>query len=122
MRVYGIFIIGLYLLFGGIPNVYKKLVSAMYILNILFQSLFNLATPILLMLGLSWLLVEKCSAPRWLYAVLGVLGAIVGFVSMIKFIVSACESLERLEKERAERNKEAKGKNQSNENHTKTEL
>ena len=79
--------------------VYGKIVNAMYIFNILFQSLFNLATPILIMLGLSWLLVEKCSAPRWIYAILGVLGAIVGFISMIKFIVKACESLERLEKE-----------------------
>lgn len=100
--------------------VYGKIVNAMYIFNILFQSLFNLATPILIMLGLSWLLVEKCSAPRWLYAILGVLGAIVGFISMIKFIVRACESLERLEKERKDRAKAANEK--SNTNHTKTEL
>lgn len=100
--------------------VYEKIVNAMYIFNILFQSLFNLATPILIMLGLSWLLVEKCSAPRWIYAILGVLGAIVGFISMIKFIVRACESLERLEKERKERAKAANEK--SNANHTKTEL
>ena len=102
--------------------VYGKIVNAMYIFNILFQSLFNLATPILIMLGLSWLLVEKCSAPRWLYAILGVLGAIVGFVSMIKFIVRACESLERLEKERKERAKEAKANEKGNTNHTTTEL
>ena len=100
--------------------VYGKIVNAMYIFNILFQSLFNLATPILIMLGLSWLLVEKCSAPRWIYAILGVLGAIVGFISMIKFIVKACESLERLEKERKDRAKAANEK--SNTNHTKTEL
>lgn len=104
----GIFKIGLCLLFGGIMNMYRKIVNAMYILNILFQSLFNLATPLLLMLGLSWLLVEKCSAPRWLYALLGVLGALVGFISMIKFIISAFESLERLEKERRERDRENK--------------
>ena len=93
---------------------YRKFVSAMYILNILFQSLFNLATPILLMLGLSWLLVSKCSAPAWIYAILGVFGVLVGFVSMIKFILSASASLERLERERKERDGEKK-KN----NHTK---
>lgn len=93
---------------------YRKFVSAMYILNILFQSLFNLATPILLMLGLSWLLVSKCSAPAWIYAILGVFGVLVGFVSMIKFILSASASLERLEREREERDGEKK-KN----NHTK---
>ena len=85
---------------------YRKIVNALYILNILFQSLFNLAAPILLMMGLSWLLVNKCSAPTWLYAPLGVFGAIVGFISMCKFIISACESLERLEKERAQKDKE----------------
>ena len=84
---------------------YGRIVSAMYILNILFQSLFNLATPILLMLGLSWLLVEKCSAPAWIYALLGVFGVLVGFVSMIKFILGASAQLERLEKEREERKK-----------------
>lgn len=86
-------------------NMYGKLVSAMYILNILFQSFFNLATPILLMLGLSWLLVKKCSAPAWIYALLGVFGVLVGFVSMIKFILGASAQLERLEKEREERKK-----------------
>lgn len=90
---------------------YRKFVNAMYILNILFQSLLNLATPILLMLGLSWLLVSKCSAPTWIYAILGVFGVLVGFVSMIKFILSASASLERLEKEREKRDKE-NGKNQ----------
>ena len=69
---------------------YRKIVNALYILNILFQSL----------------LVNKCSAPTWLYAPLGVFGAIVGFISMCKFIISACESLERLEKERAQKDKE----------------
>ena len=78
---------------------YRKFVSAMYVLNILFQSLFNLATPILLMLGLSWLFVAKCGAPEWLYALLGVVGVLIGFVSMIKFIISACTSLEHLENE-----------------------
>lgn len=90
---------------------YRKFVSAMYILNILFQSFFNLATPIALMLGLSWLLVSKCSAPSWIYAILGVFGVLVGFVSMIKFILSASASLERLEKEREERDREKNGKN-----------
>ncbi len=89
---------------------YGKFVSAMYILNILFQSLFNLATPILLMLGLSWLFVNKLSAPAWLYAVFGVVGAVVGFFSMIKFILTASQSLERLEKERAEREKQREEK------------
>ena len=93
---------------------YRKFVSAMYVLNILFQSLFNLATPILVMLGLSWLLVEKCGAPEWLYAILGVFGALVGCVSMIKFILGAMSSLERLEKEHAEADALKKEKQKEN--------
>ena len=84
---------------------YGKFVSAMYVINILFQSLFNLASPILLMLLFAWLLVSKLSAPAWLYAVFGVVGATVGFYSMIKFIITASTALERLEKERDERKK-----------------
>ena len=92
---------------------YRKFVSAMYVLNILFQSLFNLTTPILLMLGLSWLLVSKCGVPEWIYAILGVAGVLVGFVSMIKFILGAMSSLERLEKEHMKKDKE-KEKNRKN--------
>lgn len=87
---------------------YRKFVSAMYVLNILFQSLFNLATPIFLMLGLSWLAVSKWGAPEWLYAILGVVGALVGFVSMIKFILGAMSSLEHLEKEHKESDRQNK--------------
>ena len=87
---------------------YRKFVSAMYVLNILFQSLFNLATPIFLMLGLSWLSVSKWGAPEWLYAILGVVGALVGFVSMIKFILGAMSSLEHLEKEHKESDRQNK--------------
>ena len=91
---------------------YGKFVSAMYVINILFQSLFNLASPILLMLLFAWLLVSKLSAPAWLYAVFGVVGAMVGFYSMIKFIITASTALERLEKERDERKKGKSDKKQ----------
>lgn len=87
---------------------YRKFVSAMYLLNILFQSLFNLAAPILLMLGLSWLLAAKCGVGEWIYAVLGVVGVMIGFVSMIRFIISAGASLERLERERDSKNRNGK--------------
>lgn len=88
---------------------YRKFVGTMYLLNILFQSFFNLASPILLMLGLSWIFVTKCGAPTWLYAALGVFGALTGVVSMIKFVIEAMSNLERLEKEHS-RNDAEKGK------------
>ena len=78
---------------------YKKLVSALYMMNIVAQSIVTLLIPAGLMFLLSWLLVSKCSAPTWLYAVLIPIGVISGFVSMIKFVIRAGESVERLEKQ-----------------------
>ncbi len=91
---------------------YKNFISAMYILNIVWQSLFSLATPILLGLGLAYLLVSFLSAPTWLYAILGVFGCLIGFYNMIKFILSAMSALERLEKSReAGKNTDDSGNN-----------
>ena len=78
---------------------YKKLVSALYMMNIVAQSIVTLLIPAGLMYLLSWLLVSKCSAPAWLYAVLVPIGVISGFVSMIKFVIRAGEGVERLEKQ-----------------------
>ena len=78
---------------------YKKFVGALYMLNIVIQSVVTLLIPAGLMFLLSWLLVSKCSAPTWLYAVLIPIGVITGFISMIKFVISAAEGVERLEKQ-----------------------
>ncbi len=87
---------------------YKNLISAMYILNIVWQSLFSLAAPILFGLGLSWLAVTYLSAPTWIYAILGTLGTLVGFYNMIKFVLTAMSAYERLERSRES------GKNSNN--------
>ena len=79
---------------------YKKFVSAMYVINIVSQAIFTLATPIALGFGISWLLVEYASAPFFVYAVFITVGALCGFYSMIKFVLSAMAALERLEKSR----------------------
>lgn len=84
---------------------YDKIVSAMYLLNIVFQSFFNLAFPIALSILGSWLLVEKVSAPGWVYAPLVLFGVAVGFVSMIRFILSATRALDRLEEQKKVKNK-----------------
>ncbi len=78
---------------------YKKLVSITYVLNIVFQSFFNLALPMLLMAGGAWLLVEYASLPEWIYAPLIVFGALTGLYSMVRFILSAMSALDRLERE-----------------------
>ncbi len=82
---------------------YKNLVNAMYILNILWQALFTLAFPMLLGFGASWLAVESFGAPSWIYAVLLTLGTLAGFYNMIKFVISAMDAYDRLEKSREKR-------------------
>ena len=83
---------------------YKNFVSAIYVFNIVMQSLFTLLTPAALAFLACWLSVSKLGAPSWIYAIFLPLGIIIGFVSMIKFAISASESLERLEKERNDKN------------------
>ena len=80
-------------------GIVKKLVNAMYVLNIIAQAIFDLALPIGFGVLGSWLLVRYASAPGWVYAPLVVLGAVIGFYTMIKFVLSAMAALERLEKE-----------------------
>lgn len=77
---------------------YKKFVGALYAINIIAQAAFTLVTPAALMLFISWLLVEKCSAPTWIYAPLITVGVLAGFISMVKFTIDASEGLERLER------------------------
>jgi hypothetical protein len=79
---------------------YGKFVSAMYLLNIVFQSFFNLAFPIGIAILASWLLVEHAGAPGWIYAPLVIVGVITGFSSMVRFILSATRALDRLENDR----------------------
>ena len=92
---------------------YRKIVSAMYIINIVSQAIFTLAMPIAFGFGISWLLVNCASAPTFVYAIFITVGAIGGFYSMIKFIISAMAALERLEKSREDCKKTGKtGNNQ----------
>ena len=86
---------------------YGKFVSAMYLLNIIFQSFFNLAAPIGLSILASWLLVEKAGADGWVYAPLVLVGVAIGFVSMIRFILSATRALDRLEEQKKVKTKKA---------------
>ena len=77
--------------------------SAIYVVNIVFQSIFTLLMYIGGSLLVSWLLVEKCGAPSWLYAIIIILGVMSGLISMIRFILSAMNALASLEKAQKER-------------------
>ena len=79
---------------------YKNFVSALYVLNIVFQAVFTLLiTPAIFFL-INYLCVSKLSFPNWTYAISLTVGFVIGLVSMIKFVISASEALERLEKQR----------------------
>ena len=90
---------------------YRKLVSSLYVLNIVSQAIFTLAFPIGLGVLISYLLTQYASAHSWIWAMLVVFGALSGLYSMIKFILSAMAGLERLEKEHNIKDKKEKSGN-----------
>ena len=91
---------------------YRKLVSSLYVLNIVSQAIFTLAMPIGLGVLVAYLLTSYAGAPSGVWEVLIVFGALSGIYSMIKFILSAMAGLERLEKEHnIKEKKEKSGKN-----------
>ena len=90
---------------------YKRLISAMYVLNIVFQAFYTLALPIGICALVSFLLTKYASAPGWIWAVLIVFGVFTGLYSMIKFILTATKNLDRIEKGQEERAAEEKKRN-----------
>ncbi|MBO5101905.1 MAG: hypothetical protein J6C39_05170 [Clostridia bacterium] len=95
---------------------YKGLVGALYVLNIVFQAFLTLLTPIGLGVLLSWLLVTYAGVGGWIYAVLVILGVISGLISMVKFVLTASAGYERLEKEQNRRKKQSGSVNNKNGN------
>ncbi len=90
---------------------YRKLVNALYVLNIVFQGFYTLALPIGIGALASYLLVRFANAPGWIWAILLILGTFCGLFSMIKFLITAMNNLERLEKEQKDRASAEKKKN-----------
>ena len=84
---------------------YKKTISAIYVLNIVSQSIFTLLWQIALGFGIGYLAVTYWSAPSWIYVPLILAGVFSGLVSMVRFLLAAMKSLERLE---AQHEKDAK--------------
>lgn len=89
----------------------KETYSAIYVINIVFQSIFTLLWNIGLALLIGWGSVEWLSAPDWIYVPLIILGVIFGFVSMVRFILTAMKSLDRIESDRRKKIKSNGRKN-----------
>lgn len=77
---------------------HKKIFNVSYLINVLFQSFFNLLFPLASALIVGWLLTEKLTLPSWIYAPLLILGLAIGLISMIKFLIYALDAFEKLER------------------------
>lgn len=80
-------------------NSYNKLITPVYVINIIFQSILSLLSPIALMFFVAWLLVTKLSVGTWAYVVFIMIGVFSGLYSMVVFILNACRALEAIEKQ-----------------------
>ena len=78
---------------------YGKIISPLYIINIVFQAFISLISPAAIMLLIAWLLDTRTSVGGWIYAVLITVGVITGFISMVNFILRGMAALEALEKQ-----------------------
>ena len=87
----------------------SRLFGVLYAMNIIMQSLFDLAAPAALLFFIAWLLVRNVGAPEWIYAIAIPVGVIIGLYSMVRFILSATSALTRLE-EQNKRDKDQKNK------------
>lgn len=76
---------------------YKKLVSSLYVINIISQAIFTMLIPIGLGVLICYLLTTYAATKPWIWAVVIPIAAISGIASMVKFILTAMSSLQRLE-------------------------
>ncbi len=87
---------------------YKRHITALYAINIVFQAILTLLMNIGLALLLSYLAVTYWGAEGWIYAPLVILGVLTGLVSMIKFLLSSMRALESLEEQHRQDEKRAR--------------
>ncbi|MBE6537149.1 MAG: AtpZ/AtpI family protein [Ruminococcaceae bacterium] len=93
-------------------NSYQKLITPLYVLNIVLQALISLLSPIAVMFLLAWLLVTKLAVGTWIYVVLIMIGVFSGLYSMVVFIISASRALEAIEKQNSQKKEDKSSKNE----------
>ena len=79
-------------------------ISAVYVLNIIMQSIFSLLFSTAIFVGIGYLLTAYLEWDAWVYIPLIIAGLATGILSMVKLIITSMSNLERLERGRAERN------------------
>ena len=97
---------------GAMDNKYSKIVTPLYVFNMVWQALFSLAAPIGVSFFIAWLLDKYLNAGGWVYVVFITFGALSGLWSMISFIINISNTLDALEeqkkKQRAKKQNEGK--------------
>ena len=88
---------------------FRRTVSFLYVLNIVFQALFSLLFAIGVALLLGWVSTTYWSWPSWVYVPLILFGVVVGMISMVRFIISASRGLDNLERQHARDSAEEQG-------------
>lgn len=83
----------------------RKMYNAFYVVNIVFQSIFNLLFYIGISLLAAWIVTAKFGLPNWIYVPFILIGTISGIISMMKFIMTAMSSLESIEKSQRSKRK-----------------
>ena len=77
-----------------------KAYSAVYVINIVLQSIFSLLFQVGACTLVAWLAVSKLDAPEWVYVPAVLFGVFTGIFTMIRFVISSMQALERLEKQK----------------------
>ena len=89
----------------------KEGYSAIYVLNIVFQSIFTLLWHIGLALLVGWIFVSFFGAKAWIYVPLIIAGVFTGLFSMVRFILAAMKALERIEEDRRKKKRQEEKQN-----------
>ena len=78
--------------------------STIYVINIVFESIFTMLFFIGVSILSGWLLVNYADFDRWVFVPLILLGTALGFTSMYRLIVASMKALERIENDRSGNN------------------
>ena len=91
-------------------NSYHKLLTPLYVINIVLQAMISLISPIAVMFFFAWLLVTRLAVGSWIYVVFIMIGVFSGLYSMVVFILGAMRTLDAIEKQHSDKKEETKTK------------
>ena len=87
----------------NMKNSYQKIITPVYVINIVVQAILSLLSPIAIMFFIAWLLVTKLSVGAWIYVVFIMLGVFSGLYSMVVFVLNAMRALDAIEKQNSDK-------------------